>query len=212
LARETVARPVIVWFRKDLRLDDNRALHAACASGRPVIPLYIREPQEDGTGPLGAAQAWWLHHSLHALDAALKRHGGKLILASGHARNVLADIIKRSGAEAVFWNRRYDPPGIAIDTRLKHEFEKQAIEARSFGGQLLHEPTKLKTASGTSYRVYTPFWRALEEGGEPEAPVDAPERFRFPKQFPASEVLTSWKLLPLKPNWAKSFPEPLKVP
>jgi len=207
LARETVTGPVIVWFRKDLRLDDNRALHGACASGRPVIPLYIREPDEDGTGPLGAAQAWWLHHSLHALDTALRKHNGKLILVSGHARDVLARIIKRSGAKAVFWNRRYDPPGIAIDMRLKHELEKQAIEARSFGGQLLHEPTKVKTSSGTSYRVYTPFWRALEGEGEPEAPVDAPERYRFPKQFPASEALVSWKLLPHRPNWAKSFPD-----
>ncbi|MBB3658462.1 deoxyribodipyrimidine photo-lyase [Rhizobium sp. BK650] len=207
MVRDIGTRPVIIWFRKDLRLDDNRALHAACASGRPIIPLYIHEHGEDGNCPLGSAQAWWLHHSLHALDGALRQRGGKLVLASGHARNALGDIIRRSCAETVFWNRRYDPPGVATDARLKHELEKHAIEVRSFGGQLLHEPTKLKTSGGTPYRVYTPFWQALEQNGEPEAPVDMPQHFRFPKEVPVSETLASFKFLPYKPNWAKSFPE-----
>lgn len=200
-------KPVILWFRKDLRLDDNRALNEACASGRPVIALYIREPDDAHTGALGAAQQWWLHHSLKALDASLRKRHGQLVFLSGNALDVLRAIIKKSGAEMVFWNRRYDPPGIEIDTRIKHELQKQAIEAKSFGGQLLHEPSKLKTGGGTAYRVYTPFWRALEGGGEPEHPLDAPAKISFPTHFPDSESLDSWKLLPTKPDWAKTFSE-----
>ncbi|MBB4290704.1 deoxyribodipyrimidine photolyase [Rhizobium leguminosarum] len=160
MAKDT-AKPVILWFRKDLRLDDNQALNAAHLSGRPVILLYISEPAAH-TGPLGAAQAWWLHHSLAALDRALRRRQGRLVLACGEALEVLRAIIRESGAEAVFWNRRYDPSGTAVDIRIEHELDKQAIEARSFGGQLLHEPSRLMTDSGTPYRVYTPFWHALE--------------------------------------------------
>jgi len=204
LAKDT-AKPVILWFRKDLRLDDNQALNAAHHSGRPVIPLYIREPQAAGTGPLGAAQAWWLHHSLAALDGSLGKLQGRLVLASGDALAVLCALIRESGAEAVFWNRRYDPSGMSIDIRIKHELEKQAVEARSFGGQLLHEPSRLMTGNGTPYRVYTPFWRALEGGCEPEPPLDAPAKLLLASQRPKSERLESWKLLPVKPVWAGDF-------
>lgn len=197
-------KPVILWFRKDLRLDDNQALNAAHLSGRPVIPLYIREAGT-GAAPLGAAQAWWLHHSLEALDGSLLKRGGRLLLASGQALEVLCALIRDSGAEAVFWNRRYDPPGIAVDIRIKQELEKQAIDARSFGGQLLHEPSRLMTGSGAPYRVYTPFWRALEKTGEPKPPLDAPSKLRLASKLPASESLASWKLLPTKPDWARDF-------
>ncbi|RFB95156.1 deoxyribodipyrimidine photolyase [Rhizobium leguminosarum bv. trifolii] len=198
------AKPVILWFRKDLRLDDNHALNAAHLSGRPIIPLYISEP-EAGAGPLGAAQAWWLHHSLEALDKSLRQRQGRLVLASGEALDVLCALIRESGAGAVFWNRRYDPLGISIDIRIKQELEKQAIETRSFGGQLLHEPSRLMTGNGTSYRVYTPFWRALEGASEPEPPLDPPAKLRLASELAKSEPLESWKLLPMKPDWAKNF-------
>ncbi|MDI6835443.1 MAG: deoxyribodipyrimidine photo-lyase, partial [Rhizobiaceae bacterium] len=87
--------PVILWFRKDLRLGDNRALVHAAATGRPVIPLYIHEPKN---GPLGRAQCWWLHHSLVALARSLERLGSSLILRSGPPQAVLSTLIAESGA------------------------------------------------------------------------------------------------------------------
>ncbi len=198
-------KPAILWFRKDLRLDDNHALNAACASGRPIIAIYIRQPESSGAGSLGAAQDWWLHQSLEALDTSLRDFGGKLVLTSGNALDVLREMIKSTEAEMVLWNRRYDPAGIAVDTRIKQDLEKQAVEARSFAGQLLHEPSRLLTGGGTPYRVYTPFWRALEKAGEPPAPVECPSKIVFAKKQPHSETLSSWKLEPHAPNWAKGF-------
>ncbi|OJF91116.1 deoxyribodipyrimidine photolyase [Rhizobium sp. 58] len=199
--------PVLVWFRKDLRLDDNHALSAAVATGRAVIPLYIREPDAAGTGPLGAAQAWWLHHSLQALEASLVALGSRLLLASGQAKDILSKIVIDTGAGAVFWNRRYDPKGTAIDEPLMSGLRNDGVLVRSFAGQLLHEPSRLKTGTGGPYRVYTPFWRALESTGEPDAPIDAPETVPAPDRWPQSELLKDWQLLPVKPDWAKTFSE-----
>ncbi|MGO7976071.1 deoxyribodipyrimidine photo-lyase, partial [Rhizobium ruizarguesonis] len=77
----------------------------------------------------------------------------------------------------------------------------------SFGGQLLHEPSRLMTGTGTPYRVYTPFWRALAGAGEPEPPLDAPAKLRLASQLTKSERLERWKLLPTKPDWASDFTE-----
>ncbi|TCQ28315.1 cryptochrome/photolyase family protein [Rhizobium sp. PP-CC-3G-465] len=195
--------PIIVWFRKDLRTDDNRALASAVETGRPVIPLYIREDNSE-TGPLGEAQAWWLHHSLTAFSAQIETCGSRLILLSGEAETVLRQIIKDTGASAVFWNRRYDPTGIKIDTKLKDVLSKDELETVSFAGALMHEPSRVKTKTGGPYRVYTPFWRAIEAGGEPPEPVDAPEKLPAPKTFPRSETLKDWGLLP-KLEWAVDF-------
>jgi deoxyribodipyrimidine photo-lyase len=202
---DDAAKPLILWFRKDLRLDDNHALHAACASGRPIIPVFIREPSSAGTGPLGGAQDWWLHHSLVSLSN-IARSAWRLAepcerRCAGRAPRPDQEQRRRYRV----WNRRYDPAGIAIDTRIKRELEQQGIKAKSFAGQLLHEPSRLKTGGGTPYRVYTPFWRALENSGEPPRPLDAPDAVRFARSLTSGEKLESWGLLPTKPNWAKDF-------
>jgi deoxyribodipyrimidine photo-lyase len=202
---ENTHSPVILWFRKDLRLVDNHALHAACATGRPVIPLYISEPEGHGAGPLGAAQNWWLHNSLTALQASLKTLGSDLVFRKGDALLILGSLVAETGADTVVWNRRYDPAGIPVDQRVKDELARSGLNVQSFAGQLLHEPAKLLTGGGTPYRVYTPFWRALEALGEPPEPLEAPAKIAAPRTWPDSEALSAWHLLPTKPNWAKSF-------
>src|SRR5689334_13091965 len=99
----------IVWFRQDLRLRDNLALSAAVARGEPIIPLYIWAPEDDGEWPPGAASRWWLHQSLGALDASLRKIGSRLILARGRAPDVIRKLVKTARVTAVYWNDRYEP-------------------------------------------------------------------------------------------------------
>ena len=203
----TPSCPVILWLRKDLRIDDNAALAAATDTGAPVLPVYIREPEHHGTGPLGAAQSWWLHHSLRELSGRLATLGSPLILRSGDAAVVLDALLEETGAQSVFWNRRYDPKGIAIDSPLKQSLVARGITVKSFAGQLMHEPSRLLTGSGTPYRVYTPFWRAFDGAGDPPSPVRAPARIPAPEQNVESEALDDWNLTPTKPDWAATFRE-----
>ena len=196
--------PLILWFRKDLRLDDNHALLSAIETGRPIVPVYILDTVD---GPLGAAQAWWLHHSLEALGASLKESGSRLVLRKGKPLDVLRSLIRETGAGAVHWNRNYDPPGQALGVSVKEALRKDGISAESFAGQLLHEPTRLMTGAGGPYRVYTPFWRALTAEGEPQEPDAAPKSLKAPHHWPESEALADWHLLPTRPDWAKGFHE-----
>ncbi|MDF1635460.1 deoxyribodipyrimidine photo-lyase [Mycoplana sp. MJR14] len=199
--------PVVVWFRRDLRLGDNHALAAAVSSGRPVLPLFLLEEDNAQALPYGAAQAWWLHHSLDELARRIERLGGRLILRRGKAADVLPAFVRETGAVAVYWNRRHDPDGINTDRALKARLREAGIAVQSFAGQLLHDPSRLKTRAGGAYKVYTPFWRALSEGGEPDTPIDAPDRIPSPTGFPASDRLEDWALTPSKPDWASRFAE-----
>ncbi|WP_245500829.1 deoxyribodipyrimidine photo-lyase [Rhizobium sp. BK251] len=196
-----------MWFRKDLRLHDNLALMEACAGRRPVVPVYIRESAELGTGPLGAAQAWWLHHSLASLKQSLRKLGTDLLLISGDPLSAIESLAKATGADAVVWNRRYDPPGMAIDARVKSALKSRGVAVKSFAGQLLHEPSTLVSGSGTPYRVFAPFWRAIEAGEHVLEPLDSPNAIASAADLCRSEDLGSWNLLSKNPDWAHAFPE-----
>lgn len=205
VASPSKVAPAIVWFRRDLRLCDNHALAAAVSSGGPVLALFLLEGDNEHALPYGAAQAWWLHHSLGELARRIERLGGRLTLRRGSATEVLPAFVEETGAVAVYWNRRHDPDGIRIDSMLKEMLRKAGIEVRSFAGQLLHDPSRLTTKAGGTYKVYTPFWRALSEGGEPDTPIEAPERIPSPVTHPRSDRLEDWALLPTRPDWASRF-------
>ncbi|MCI5073813.1 deoxyribodipyrimidine photo-lyase [Oricola sp.] len=193
--------PVIVWFRNDLRVADNRALDAAAESGRPVVPLFVLEDAEDAI-PLGGAQRWWLHHSLAALSKSLEELGAPLILRRGDPLAILKEIADETGADTVFWNRRYTPTLTKRDAEIKSDLRAAGWTVESHEGPLLHEPTRLKTGSGGPYRVYTPFWRAFSETPPPRPPLDAPDSLIAHDGDTASDELVDWSLLPTKPDWS----------
>src|SRR4051812_43152713 len=102
----------IVWFRRDLRLADNPALRAASIAGA-VIPVFIWD--DDQPWPIGAASKWWLHQSLTALAKSLEAVRSRLIVRQGPSSETLLAIAKETGANAVYWNRRYEPALIEKD-------------------------------------------------------------------------------------------------
>lgn len=194
--RDPNAPPAIVWFRRDLRLDDNPALDAATRSGAPVLPLFILDPDEMP----GAASLWWLHHSLASLAATLQRHGAPLILRRGRPADNLPRLIAETGAKAIYWNRCYEPHAVARDKALKSALAEKGVGVESFNGSLLAEPWQVKTGSGDPYKVFTPFWRALSQ--QPfDAPLVAPSKITAAAPV-GSDALEDWNLLPVKPDWA----------
>lgn len=199
-------RPVIVWFRDDLRLSDNPALHAAADLGRPLVCIFVHDEEPEEVRPLGGAARWWLHGSLQQLSKALEARGGELLIFKGLASKVIPRLATNSGASAVVWNRRYGVAERRIDEAIKTELKAQHIEARSFNGHLLYEPWSIKSSSGGPFRVFSAFWRAAHRHGEPERPLTTPSRltfFKYEGEFEPSPVkLGELKLEPSFPDWA----------
>jgi deoxyribodipyrimidine photo-lyase len=150
----------LVWLRRDLRLNDNPALHAAVQDG-PVLPIYLYTPDEERPWAPGAASRWYLHRSLSALRSALGRCGLGLTLARGDSVKQLLEQTRRIGASRVFWNRVYEPALVARDARVKAALERAGIEVRIFHDCSLLPPGAVVSRSGAPYRVFTPFWKQL---------------------------------------------------
>ena len=199
------AKPTLLWFRKDLRLADNPALARAIEAGGPVIPVFIRAPGEAGEWPPGAASRWWLHEALKCFAAQWTSLGGTLILQQGESLDTLRDLVRKTGAERVYWNRRYEEPLRTLDSTIKKALRADGIETESFNASLINEPHTVRTGNGDPYKVYTPYWKNVSLR-EIEAPIEVDlEAIRFPKHFPRSVPLASLKLLPKVP-WDRGFP------
>ncbi|KUF06898.1 deoxyribodipyrimidine photo-lyase [Leucobacter sp. G161] len=191
----------LIWFRDDLRLADHAALRAGAADPAGLVALYVLDEESAETRPLGGAARWWLHESLAQLRASLAAMGVPLVLRSGPAERVVGDVVDECGADRVLWNRRYGAER-HLDARLKAALRGRGIAAHSFHGGLLFEPGTVATATGTPYRVYTPFWRACLAQPAPAEPLPAPETLTPAAHQPASDSLDSWELQPTTPDWA----------
>ncbi len=202
--------PAVVWFRNDLRLDDNPALTAAAATGAPVIALYVLDDESAGEWRMGAASRWWLHHSLAALAADLARLGVSLVLRRGRAEFVLESVVAETGASAVYWNRLYEPWAMRRDSEIKANLRARGAMVESFNGSLLFEPNRLRNKQGEVFRVFSPFWRACLATGGPEAPLAAPAKL-VAAPAPPGDALAEWRLLPAKPDWAQGLRETWRV-
>ena len=194
-------KPVIVWFRQDLRLADNPALQAAAATGAPVLPVYILDDEAPGAWKPGGASRWWLHHSLTSLARDIEQLGGRLIFQKGPAQACLEALIEDVGADAVFWNRQYEPWARKRDEAIKSALKTADVKARSFNGSLIVEPWDIATKAGAPYKVFTPFWRSLKAGHAPSEPSDRPDALTF-QDYKGGCALEALKLLPTKPDWS----------
>jgi deoxyribodipyrimidine photo-lyase len=149
-------KTVLHWFRRDLRLTDNTALHAAARVAENVVPVFIRSTWRDAHRWTGPHRQEFLCSSLASLDANLRALGSRLIVRSGDAVEELGRLARETGAEVIFFNRDPDPFGRVTEQRL----EKLGLPLHSHKDACLHERDEVLTASGTPFRVFTPYFRA----------------------------------------------------
>lgn len=186
----------LVWFRQDLRLTDNPALIAACAASRDVIPVYVHAPDEAEPWAPGAASKGWLHHSLAALDEALRARGSRLVIREGPSTSALLTLAAETGARSVYWNRCMEPAALARDRSVAAALDASGLHCSAYNAGLLHHPASFLKKNGTAYRVFTPFWNALAATLQLTPPLPAPEYFTAIPPRLTSLSLTNLALLP----------------
>ncbi|MDH4048384.1 MAG: DNA photolyase family protein [Gammaproteobacteria bacterium] len=171
-------KPVILWFRQDLRIADNPALNAAHACGAPVLPIFVQDDVNAGDWAPGGASRWWLHQSLSALNSEM---GGHLQFFRGDPNDIVPGIAAETDADIVFWNRCYEPWQRARDEKLRDSLRASGKSARTFNASLLFEPPEISKADRTPYRVFTPFYKkgCLENGPRPREAEQAPDDVRW---------------------------------
>ncbi len=189
----------ILWFRRDLRLLDNPALHAALRH-RAVVPLFILP--DPPHGDLGGAARWWLHGSLASLQADLAAKGTTLVLRRGDPAKILPELAESSGASAVHAGICPEPLWRAADTAVAKALARDGRRLTLHQTVTLFDPDQVRTRTGGIYGMFTPFANAVRALAPPGAPLKEPAHIPAPASQPQSDTLADWNLLPTRPDWA----------
>lgn len=195
MASHTATAPVLVWLRRDLRLADNPALHAAAASGRPLIVMFVHETGGEHRLAPGPASERWMHRSLQSLDDSLRReHDGALVLRRGEARSLVPQLAAAWGVAEVMWNAAGLPWLDRRDAEIAQDLTAAGIRPRAFRAATLIDPERCRTGSGTPYRVFSAFWREARGRIDPSPPLPAPANFTWARPPAGSENLAALNL------------------
>ena len=150
-------RVSIHWFRRDLRLTDNTALHHATKSSQQVVPVYILsswKKQHPWTGP---ARQQFLCGNLESLARNLESIGSRLVVRQGPADEEIETLVRETKADAVFTNRDPDPFGKEMERKVAAICGKLGVEFHALKDCVLHEADEVLNGEGKPYRVYTPY-------------------------------------------------------
>ena len=152
----------VLWLRRDLRLRDHPALHAAAADG-PVVALYVLDPRL--LKPAGAARVAFLYRCLRALDADLRAHGGRLHVRRGDPRNAVPRVVREVGASSVHASADFGPYGRQRDCDVERALADVPLVRT--GSPYAVPPGRVVKSDGTPFKVYSAFYRAWREHGWP---------------------------------------------
>jgi len=186
----------IHWFRRDLRLLDNTALHAASGQAQAVVPVYILSGWEGSHCWTGPGRQEFLCDCLASLAENLKTLDGRLIFRRGAAEEVIRALVLESGADAVFFNRDPDLFGQAAERRVAAVCAELGVACIGHDDVVLHTPPEVLTQKGEPYRVFTPYgrsWLQLEK----RRPLGKPAKLNSPAAIPSlpAPTLADWGLV-----------------
>ncbi len=193
----------LIWFRKDLRIDDNEALFNACKSDI-VIPLFIFDKTLIEYSDIGEASHWWLEKSLEELN---KQLDNKLNILSGNSYEILLSLAKKYNLNRVYWNRCYEADRIELDTKIKKNLNSKDIVTKSYNSSLLWEPWTISNKTGGFYKVFTPYFK---NGCMLASSPRKPQSLKIKKNFKKIDVEDySYSFKYFKTNksisWSKKF-------
>lgn len=191
-------------YTSDLRTEDHRGLDLAHQKGK-VLPLYIHDQTGKWRRPLGAAARWWLHFSLKSLASRIEQEGSRLLLRQGDMVAVLQELCQHFNVKHVVLSRSHDTYGLNLQKELPGALQSLGVTVDWVFDHTLHEPGSVATQGGGTYKVFTPFWRALSAMPMPEPTGTSVKRqwLKVPRQ-PGEISLEELGLLP-QINWDKAF-------
>ncbi|RYY84663.1 MAG: deoxyribodipyrimidine photo-lyase, partial [Chitinophagaceae bacterium] len=149
----------IFWFRRDLRLHDNRGLAAALRAGHPVLPVFIFDPVILNELEAEDARVPFIYSALERMQQDLVAAGSSLRVFYASPEAAFAELLATYRVAAVYTNHDYEPYALRRDAAIGALLLQQGIAFHSFKDQVLFEKVEVVKDDGKPYQVYTPYWK-----------------------------------------------------
>jgi deoxyribodipyrimidine photo-lyase len=151
----------LVWFRRDLRAEDNAALHHALRDSRAVWSVFVFDTDILDVLPgRSDRRVEFIWHAVLELKTALEALGGGLTVLHGRARELVPELAAELGVDAVYANHDYEPLAIARDAGVEHRLAEGGRKFLTFKDQCIFEKDEVLTQAGRPFTVFTPYKNA----------------------------------------------------
>lgn len=147
----------ICWLRRDIRLEDHAALHAALKSGYPVLLLFIFDKAILDPLPKADRRVVFIHRNLVKLKARLEQLGSSMLSKYGLPEDVFLDILSTYKVRAVYTNHDYEPYAKERDQKISAVLHEENIPFITFKDQVIFEKAEVLKPDGKPYTVFTPY-------------------------------------------------------
>ncbi|MEJ6681920.1 MAG: deoxyribodipyrimidine photo-lyase [Flavobacteriales bacterium] len=147
----------ICWFRRDLRLKDNTALHTALANESAVLPLFIFDSDILKELPADDARLSFIHAEISSMDVELTKKGSSFLTKHGSPLEIWEEILKEYDVEAVYMNKDYEPYALKRDKEVAAFLSKKGVQLHPCKDQVIFEENEVLKNDGKPYTIYTPF-------------------------------------------------------
>lgn len=161
-------KPVIHWFRRDLRLRDNTSLYEACEGDAPVIALFIIDKTLINSDYVGAPRLQFMLNALHSLDESLQQYNTRLLVRHGKPSQIIPELVTEVDAQALHFNRDYTPYATRRDEAIQDALD---IPVCIHDDAIMMQPGSILTNDGDPYKVYTYFWKKWKKADKPQVLV-----------------------------------------
>jgi len=150
----------LVWFRRDLRIDDQAALYHALKSAKQVFCAFILDRDILDQLPRADRRVEFILGALQVLDEDLRAQGGALIVRHGFATDEIPRLAAELGVQAVFTNHDDEPQALKRDAMVAELLKSLGTELRTFKDHVIFERREVMTGTGGPYGVFTPYKNA----------------------------------------------------
>ena len=158
----------IMWFRRDLRLDDNAALYHALKSGLPVLPVFLFDRNIlDDLEDRRDARVSFIHDSLQDMQQQLRALGSSMEIRYGYPLQVFQDLLKEYQVGAVYTNHDYESYALVRDGEVAQLLQESGLHLHHYKDQVIFEKDEVLKDDGKPYTVFTPYSRKWKTRLEP---------------------------------------------
>ena len=180
----------IFWFRRDLRLTDNKGLHEALQSGNKVLPVFLFDDEILEKLPKKDARVSFIYETLSEMNKELNEKGASLLVKKGNTVAVWEELVKNFNIAAVYSNKDYEPYAISRDAEVKKFLASKNIQFHSYKDQVIFEEDEVVKNDGLPYTVFTPYknkWLQKFDAKQDtqEFTVDFSKFYKIPLDFPS---------------------------
>jgi deoxyribodipyrimidine photo-lyase len=147
----------IFWFRRDLRLEDNRGLHESLKNPYPLLPIFIFDTNISDELAIDDPRITFIHDLLNDLSSSLNAWSAGIYCKKGQPEHIWQQLLNEFDVQAVYANEDYEPYAIQRDKRIRSLLSEKSIPLYLFKDQVVFAKDEVLKKDQTPYTVFTPY-------------------------------------------------------